>query len=72
MVEQIFTTVGTAITQFATVFGNAMQNICSLFVTTPQSGTPTLTTLGVLCVIPMGIGIVYGAWSLLRNLISLH
>lgn len=72
MVELIFTTVGSAITQFATVFGNALASIASLFINVPTSGSPTLTTLGTLCVIPMGIGIVYGAWRLLRGLVSMH
>ncbi len=72
MVETIFGTVGEAITQFASVFGNAMTSIAQLFVTTSAQGAVSLTTLGYLCVIPMGIGIVYGAWRLLKRLISLH
>lgn len=71
MIEVIFGAVGTAITQFATVFGNALTSITGLFVTTSGS-TPSLTTLGTLCVIPMGIGIVYGAWRLIKRLCSLH
>lgn len=72
MVEQIFSTVGDAITHFASVFGNALTEIVKLFVNTGSNGAVSLTTLGVLCVIPMGIGIVYGAWKLIRRLTSLH
>ena len=69
MIESIFSTVGSAITEFASVIGNGFTGIISLFY---NSTTSALTPLGELMLIGVGVGLVYMAFRMIKNLISLR
>lgn len=66
-VTAIFQTITSAVTSFVNTLGQAISGITNLFWTTGENAGPTF--LGVLMLILAGIGIVYGAFRLIRGLI---
>lgn len=71
MIAQIFETISTAITQFASSVGNAVSGVASLFYDpTANSGAGEITFLGTLALIGVGAGLVYWAFRLVKGLIS--
>ena len=67
MISALFQTIGTAITSFVGVLGNGLAGIISLF----WDGT-ALTNTGILMLIPAGIGLVWGAYALIKALIRVR
>lgn len=68
MISDIFSTIGDAVTAFATALGNAVSSVTSMFYTSGENGG--LTVLGTLALIAVGAGLVYWAFRLIRGLIS--
>lgn len=64
MVAAIFTAIGSAITAFAGILGNAFSSMVTLF----WDGT-ALTEVGTLLLIAAGVGLVWGAFAFVRALI---
>lgn len=69
VINSIFEAVGRAITSFTTNLSSAVSGITSMFYT-QGDGSGSLTFLGVLLCIAMGIGLVYWAFRLIRGLIK--
>lgn len=67
-VTGIFETITSAITSFVGSLGQAINGITNLFWTTGENAGPTF--LGVLMLILAGVGLVYGAFRLIRGLIG--
>ena len=67
MIGAIFQALGTSITQFAQVVGNGVSGIISLF----WSGE-ALTDLGNLCLVGVGVGLVFWAYRLVRGLMRVR
>lgn len=67
-VTSIFETITSAVTSFVETLGQAISGITNLFWTTGENAGPTF--LGVLMLILAGIGLVYGAFRLIRGLIG--
>lgn len=67
MLAQLFTTIGTVITSFVGILGNGLAGIISLF----WDGT-AFTNTGILMLIPAGVGLVWGAYSLIKALIRVR
>lgn len=70
MVAELFTTIGSVITNFAQVLGNGFQSLVGIFYTTGENGG--LTLVGTLCLVGLGIGIVYWAFRMIKGLIHLR
>lgn len=71
MVEKIFETIGSVITGFMANVSSAVNGIGALIWTPAESGTGgSLTTFGTLCLLGLGIGIVYWAFGLIRGLLQ--
>lgn len=68
MVAHIFGAIGDAITAFAGVLGNGFTSLLAIF----YDATSGLTAVGTLALIGVGVGIVYWAFRLVRNLISVR
>lgn len=68
MITTIFETISEVISKFATAFGNSVQSVVSMFYTA-EGG---LTILGTLGLIGLGVGLVYGAFRLIRRLMKLR
>lgn len=69
MIATIFETISSAVTAFAGSLGNAVTSIGEMFVT--HSGdTYSLTFLGTLSLIAVGVGLVYWGFRLIRGLIA--
>lgn len=66
-VTTIFETITDAVTNFVGTLGSAISGITELFWSTGENAGPTF--LGVLMLILAGIGLVYGAFRLIRGLI---
>lgn len=66
-VTVIFETITDAVGSFVGTLGEAINGITNLFWTTGENAGPTF--LGVLMLILAGIGLVYGAFRLIRGLI---
>lgn len=66
-VTDIFGVIADAVTEFVSTLGSAISGITELFWTTGENAGPTF--LGVLMLILAGIGLVYGAFRLIRGLI---
>ena len=66
MVSAIFGVIGDSVSAFATCFGSALASITSMF----YAEATGLTTLGTLSVVAIGVGLVYGAFKLIKGLIS--
>lgn len=69
MIAAMFKVVSDTISQFATSLGSALTSITSMFW---DAEAGTLTTLGVLGLIGVGIGLVYFAFRLIRSLMRLR
>lgn len=68
MIESIFSTISDVIAKFADAFGDSVTSVVSMFYTA-EGG---LTILGTLGLIGLGIGLVYGAFRLIRRLMKLR
>lgn len=69
MISALFTEIGNVITSFAGVIGNGFSSIIALFWdSTLNTGAGGLTTLGILSLVPMGLGLVWFAYKVIRNL----
>lgn len=64
IVNDIFETIGTVITQFAQVLGNGFSGVISIFYN--EGG---LTVVGTLSLIALGVGLVYWAFRIVQRLI---
>lgn len=69
MINAIFGAVGDAITAFATCIASSVSSVTSLFVT-ESSGTYSLTVLGTLLLIAVGVGLVFWAFRLIKGLVK--
>lgn len=69
MVSAIFTEIGNAITAFAGVLGNGFSSLLEIFYVSTGDNAG-LTAIGVLSLIGVGMGIVYWAFTMVRNLIK--
>lgn len=70
MVSTIFEYIGTVVTSFVGLLGDAVTGVSALFVTTSEGGAITgLTFLGELSLIAVGVGLVYFVWKLINSLI---
>lgn len=67
VITAIFGAVGQAITSFSTALASGVNSITSIFYTTGENAG--LTFLGVLLCIAMGVGLVYWAFRLIKNLV---
>ena len=67
MISALFSAVGQVITGFSTALASSISSITAIFAT-ESSGTYTLTMVGSLLVCALGIGLVYWAFRLVRNL----
>lgn len=67
MVQAIFTAIGSAMTAFAGILGNAFSSMVSLF----WNGE-ALTDVGILLLIAAGVGLVWGAFRFIRGLIRVR
>lgn len=72
VITQIFSAVGDAITGFSGALSNAITSITGMFYTAPSGSNTTgsLTFLGVLLCIALGMGLVYFGFRLIRGLIA--
>lgn len=71
IITQIFSAVGEAITGFSGALSSAVSSITAMFYTAPSGSdtTGSLTFLGVLLCVAMGVGLVYFGFRLIRGLI---
>lgn len=69
IINSIFEAVGRAITQFSTNLGSAITSVTSMFYTSGD-GSGSLTFLGVLLCIALGVGLVLWAFRLIKSLIK--
>jgi len=69
MIAEIFEAVGEAISNFATCVASSVQSVTSMFIT-ESSGTYSLTTLGTLLLIAVGVGLVFWAFRLIKGLVK--
>ena len=67
VITAIFNSVGTAITSFSGSLSSAVTSITAMF-WNAEGGT--LTFLGVLLTIAMGVGVVYWGFKLIKSLIK--
>lgn len=67
IITAIFNSVGTAITSFSGSLSSAVSSITAMF-WNAEGGT--LTFLGVLLTIAMGVGVVYWGFKLIKSLIK--
>lgn len=67
VITAIFSAVGSAITGFSTALASGVNNVTAIFYQTGDNGG--LTFLGVLLCIAMGVGLVYWAFRLIKNLV---
>lgn len=68
MIAEIFSTIGDAITAFASSLSKAVTAVAGMFYTTGENGG--LTFLGTLLLIAVGVGVVYWVFRLIRGLIG--
>lgn len=66
IVTAIFDVIADVVTNLVTTIGNALTAMTSLFYNA-ESG---FTFVGVLLLITVGTSLVWGAWALIKNLIS--
>lgn len=65
-ISDIFSYVTQAITSFVGSLGQAFTSVTALFWTTGDNAGPTF--LGVLILIGVGVGVVYGAYRIIKGL----
>lgn len=66
MIQAIFDGIGSAVTSFTTTLGNALSGVVDIF----YNSTDGLTPVGSLLLISVGIGLVYFAYRVIRNLVK--
>ena len=72
MISDIFSTIGQAVTAFANQLASAITSITALFYTPGESGAAgQMTFLGTLLLIAAGVGLVYWAFYVVRNLLRI-
>lgn len=69
MISAIFQAVTDAVTSFATSVGSAITSVTSMFIT-ESSGTYSLTMLGTLLLIAVGVGLVFWGFRLIKGLVK--
>jgi len=69
MINAIFGAVTDAITAFASCVGDSVTSVTSMFIT-ESSGTYSLTVLGTLLLIAVGVGLVFWAFRLIKGLVK--
>lgn len=67
-IQEIFAEVTAAINGFIGSLGDAMNSVTSLFWDATAT-TPHFTFLGVLILIGVGVGLVYGCYRLIKGLL---
>ena len=70
MVDEIFTTIGSAVTGFSSALANALQGVGEMFYSTTE-GAEGLTLVGTLAVIALAGGLVVWGFNIVRNLIKI-
>lgn len=65
-ISELFAQVTSAVTGFIGSLGQAFTSVTSLFWTTGENAGPTF--LGVLILIGVGVGLVYGAYRIIKGL----
>lgn len=65
-ISDLFSQVTSAITAFIGSLGQAFNSVTALFWTTGENAGPTF--LGVLVLIGVGVGLVYGAYRIIKGL----
>lgn len=69
MISAIFETIGQAITGFVSALSSALSGIADLIWVEGTSGAAGhFTVVGVLMLVALGVGVVYGAFRLIRGL----
>ncbi|MCQ2795646.1 MAG: hypothetical protein MJ214_05580 [Bacilli bacterium] len=68
MISAIFGAVTQGVTGFGGVLVGAASQLVQLFWVTETGGTGHLTDVGMLLCIPLGIGVVMGAYHLVKRL----
>lgn len=66
VISAIFNAVGQAISGFSTALASSVTSVTAMF----YDSTNGLTFLGVLLCITLGIGLVYWAFRVIRNLVK--
>lgn len=71
IITLIFNAVGSAISGFATALASSVSSVTAMFYTPAGTGetSGSLTFLGVLLCVAMGVGLVYWAFRVIRSLI---
>lgn len=71
IISLIFSAVGEAITGFSGALASSVTSVTSMFYTAPSGSATTgsLTFLGVLLCVALGIGLVYWAFRVIRSLV---
>lgn len=71
MIAEIFTTITTAITNFASAVGSAITSVAAMFYDpAANSGAGEITFLGTLLLIGVGCAVVYWGFRLIKGLIG--
>lgn len=68
MISAIFTAIGSVMTAFVGVLGNAWNSLIALF----YNATDGLTDVGTLLLITAGVGLVWGGFFFIRSLIRVR
>lgn len=68
MISAIFTAIGSAMTAFVGVLGNAWNSLIALF----YDSTNGLTDVGTLLLIAAGVSLVWGGFYFIRSLIRVR
>lgn len=69
MINAIFQAVSDTVTAFAGSVGSAITSVTSMFIT-ESSGTYSLTMLGTLLLIAVGVGLVFWGFRLIKGLVK--
>jgi hypothetical protein len=69
MLAQIFTTIQDVVTAYVTVLQNLFEGLVEIFYDTASS---TITLLGTLALIAVGVGIVAWAFGLVKSLFRMR
>jgi hypothetical protein len=69
MIAEIFDTIVAVVTEYITVLQNLFEGLVEIFY---DSGTTSLTLLGTLALIAVGVGIVAWAFGLVKSLFRMR
>lgn len=73
MVSAVISTVQSWVTSFATMFVSIFESLVGIFYKAGESGgAGSLTLVGTLALAGLGIGLVYFAYRVIRNLMRLR